>query len=148
MEVSGQLRARPLYPRARALGTHWTGGRVGLRVGLDAVGKRKIPSPRQGLHKIRKNQFISKKFLIQITRIKLLFFPYDLRDKYWGGRIKFSQKTVTNELIRHKQLENFEKQSVGFTLNNVQAELNRPLNTRPDWTQKHFPVVCCWEKAP
>jgi hypothetical protein len=34
-------------PRERAPGTHWIGVRVGPRVVLDAVVKRKIPSPRQ-----------------------------------------------------------------------------------------------------
>jgi hypothetical protein len=32
-------------PRERALGTHWIGGWVGPRAVLDAVVKRKIPSP-------------------------------------------------------------------------------------------------------
>jgi hypothetical protein len=36
---------RPLYPRKRAPRTHWIGGRVGPRAGLDAVVKRKIPGP-------------------------------------------------------------------------------------------------------
>jgi hypothetical protein len=31
----------------RAPGTHWIGGWVGPRAGLDAVMKRKIPSPRR-----------------------------------------------------------------------------------------------------
>jgi hypothetical protein len=34
-------------PRERAPGTHWIGGWVGPTVGLDAVVKRKIPSPRR-----------------------------------------------------------------------------------------------------
>jgi hypothetical protein len=34
-------------PRERASGTHWVGGWVGLRAVLDAVVKRKIPSPHQ-----------------------------------------------------------------------------------------------------
>jgi len=34
-----------LYPRERALGTHWIGGWVGPRAVLDAVVKRKIFSP-------------------------------------------------------------------------------------------------------
>jgi hypothetical protein len=34
-------------PRERAPGTHWTGGWVGPRDVLDAVVKRKIPSPHQ-----------------------------------------------------------------------------------------------------
>jgi hypothetical protein len=34
-------------PRERAPGTHWIGGWVGPRVVLDAVVKRKIPSPRR-----------------------------------------------------------------------------------------------------
>jgi hypothetical protein len=36
---------RPLYPRETAPSTHWIGGWVGPRAGLDAVVKRKIPSP-------------------------------------------------------------------------------------------------------
>jgi hypothetical protein len=36
---------RPLYPRERAPSTHWIGGWVGPRAGLDAEVKRKIPSP-------------------------------------------------------------------------------------------------------
>jgi hypothetical protein len=34
-------------PRERAPDTHWIGGWMGLRVVLDAVVKRKIPSPRR-----------------------------------------------------------------------------------------------------
>jgi hypothetical protein len=33
--------SRPLYPEVRSSGTHWTGGWVGHRAGLDAVAKRK-----------------------------------------------------------------------------------------------------------
>jgi len=36
---------RPLYPRERVPGTHWIGGWVGPRTVLDAVEKKKIPSP-------------------------------------------------------------------------------------------------------
>jgi hypothetical protein len=34
-------------PRGRAPGNHWVGGWVSPKAGLDAVVKRKIPSPRQ-----------------------------------------------------------------------------------------------------
>jgi hypothetical protein len=37
----------PLYHRERAPGTHWIGGWVWPRAVLDAVVKRKIPSPRR-----------------------------------------------------------------------------------------------------
>jgi hypothetical protein len=47
MEVNGELHAPAAYPRERAPGTHWIGGRVGPRAVLDAVVKRKIPSPRR-----------------------------------------------------------------------------------------------------
>jgi hypothetical protein len=48
MEVSGQLHApAALSPRERAPGTHWVGGWVISRTVLDAVVKRKIPSPRR-----------------------------------------------------------------------------------------------------
>jgi hypothetical protein len=45
MEVSGQLRASaalPPPPGGRTPGTHWIGGWVGPRAGLDAMEKRKI----------------------------------------------------------------------------------------------------------
>jgi hypothetical protein len=35
-------RPQPLYPRKRAIGTHWIGSWVGPRAGLDAMEKRKI----------------------------------------------------------------------------------------------------------
>jgi hypothetical protein len=37
-------RPRPLSPQGKAPGTHWIGSWVGLRAGLEAVVKRKIPS--------------------------------------------------------------------------------------------------------
>jgi len=43
MEVSEQLHS--FTPRQRAPPTHWIGGWVGPRAGLDAVVKRKIPGP-------------------------------------------------------------------------------------------------------
>jgi len=41
------LASRPgrFTPREIALGTHWIGGWVGPKAGLDAVVRRKIPSP-------------------------------------------------------------------------------------------------------
>jgi hypothetical protein len=48
MEVSGQL---------HALGTHWIGGWVGPRAGLDAVENRAIPLPLPGME-IRLSRFI------------------------------------------------------------------------------------------
>jgi hypothetical protein len=37
----------PFTPRGRATYIHWIGGWVGSRAVLDAVSKRKIPSPRR-----------------------------------------------------------------------------------------------------
>jgi len=39
----------PLYLRGKSPGTHWIGGYMGPRAGLDAVEKRKIPNPRREL---------------------------------------------------------------------------------------------------
>jgi len=48
MEVSDQLHApAALPPGKEPPGTHWIGGWVGPRAVLDAVEKRKIPSPRR-----------------------------------------------------------------------------------------------------
>jgi hypothetical protein len=45
MEVSGQLHASAGLLPGTASRTHWIGGWVGPRAGLDAVVKRKFPSP-------------------------------------------------------------------------------------------------------
>jgi rubredoxin len=48
MDVCGYVYApAALPPRERAAGTHWIQGWMGPRAGLDAVVKRKIPSPCQ-----------------------------------------------------------------------------------------------------
>jgi hypothetical protein len=39
--------SRLLYPQGKSYRYHWIGGWVGPRAVLDAVVKRKIPSPRQ-----------------------------------------------------------------------------------------------------
>jgi hypothetical protein len=52
MEVSGQLYAPGDLTQWRAPGTHWVGGWVGRRAGLDAVAKWKnsITAPRRHLN--------------------------------------------------------------------------------------------------
>jgi hypothetical protein len=45
MKVS--FTTRPLYPQGKSHWYHWIGGWVGPRAVLDAVVKRKIPSPSQ-----------------------------------------------------------------------------------------------------
>jgi hypothetical protein len=47
MEMGGSFTHRPLYHRERAPGTYWIGGWLGPRAVLDAVIKRKLPSPRR-----------------------------------------------------------------------------------------------------
>jgi hypothetical protein len=48
MEVGGQLHApAALPPGKKSPGTHWIGGWVDARAVLDAVVKRKVPSPRR-----------------------------------------------------------------------------------------------------
>jgi hypothetical protein len=42
LEVSGQLHARPLYPRGKGPGTHSIGGWVDPRAGQDDMEKRKF----------------------------------------------------------------------------------------------------------
>jgi hypothetical protein len=49
MGVSGQIHASAaLYPWGKVPGTHWIGGWVGPRAGLDAGARRKILSPCRG----------------------------------------------------------------------------------------------------
>jgi hypothetical protein len=47
MEVIGQLHDPAALPQEKDPGTYWIGGWVGSRAVLDAVVKRKIPSPHQ-----------------------------------------------------------------------------------------------------
>jgi hypothetical protein len=42
MEVSGQFTPRSFYPRGKSPGTHWIGGWVEPRAGLDDMEKRKF----------------------------------------------------------------------------------------------------------
>jgi hypothetical protein len=43
MEVGGQYHALATLPLGKRPGTHWTGGWVGLRAGLDSCGKSRPP---------------------------------------------------------------------------------------------------------
>jgi hypothetical protein len=42
MEVNGQFHAQTASPAAEYPGTHWIGGNMNPRAGLDAVAKRKF----------------------------------------------------------------------------------------------------------
>jgi hypothetical protein len=44
MELSGQLHILATLSPGKVSSTHWVGGSVGPRAGLDVVGKKKIPS--------------------------------------------------------------------------------------------------------
>jgi len=45
MDVDGQVHVPTALTPGKVPGTHWIGGWVGPRAGLDAVVRRKIPSP-------------------------------------------------------------------------------------------------------
>jgi hypothetical protein len=67
MEVSVQLHDR-FTPRERATSTHWVGGWVDPTAGLDAVVKRKIPSPFRD-SKPPTIQPIAKLYTTEITQL-------------------------------------------------------------------------------
>jgi hypothetical protein len=53
MGVSGQRHApAALYPLGKDPGTHWTGGWVGPRAGLDTEARRKILCPLPGIEPV------------------------------------------------------------------------------------------------
>jgi hypothetical protein len=83
MEVSGQLHDPvALPPKERAPGTHWIGSWVGFRAGLDAVVKRKIPSPcrggRRNVMETVKSDLIAKNFasVFNVCRPVKIIRPY------------------------------------------------------------------------
>jgi len=48
MVVSGQLTRRPIYPRGKNHGIHWTAGLVAPKAGLMSLEKRKYLAPAGG----------------------------------------------------------------------------------------------------
>jgi hypothetical protein len=101
MEVSGQLHAPGSFtPGKRTFGTHWIGGWVDLRVGLDAVPRRIYSSPCQESKPTRhvtrlQESRNSYKILVGKALGKLLFarlrrdgnVNMDLRERDCEGRI-------------------------------------------------------------
>jgi hypothetical protein len=79
MEVSGQLHAPGcLTPREKVPGTHWIGGWAGPRAVLDAVVKRKIPSPCQESN--------CEEFNIKVkVKLSLCLTKYHAIKTYWGN---------------------------------------------------------------
>jgi hypothetical protein len=73
------LASRPgrFTPREKTPGTHWIGGWVGPRAVLDAVVKRKIPSPRRESNpRIPIVQPVALKRPWTLLLLLSLFFPY------------------------------------------------------------------------
>jgi hypothetical protein len=77
MGVSGKRHAPAvLYPRGKDPGTHWIGGWVDPRAGLDAGARRKIFCPYQGSNPDRPARSqtrgsLSKNYVIKIYKIKI-----------------------------------------------------------------------------
>jgi hypothetical protein len=83
MEVNGQLLAPPaLPPGEKTPGTHWLGDWVGPRAVVDAVVKRKIPSPRRESnpdHPVRSLVSI----LIEVYQLPQFYLKYFLFGLYF-----------------------------------------------------------------
>jgi hypothetical protein len=78
MEVSGELRApADLLRSDRAPGTHWTGGWVGPRIGLDAMEKRKILRCRESkLGHATRSPSLYRRWVIPTPSFVRLFIIY------------------------------------------------------------------------
>jgi hypothetical protein len=105
MEVSGQLHTRPgrFTPREWAPGTHWIGSLVGPRAVLDAVVKRKIPSPLWEsnprtpiVQPVRQSSSYHRMkciFLDKFWQSAVIFFPFIVGCETWFFRGVTTQKT-------------------------------------------------------
>jgi hypothetical protein len=77
-------------PGERATGTHWKGGWVGPRAGLDAVVKRKFPNPCQESNPSRQTR-------------SLVAIPTELRYGYQSVLYYFLLGSVLPEYVKTKQ---------------------------------------------
>jgi hypothetical protein len=68
-------------PRERAPGTHWIGGWLGPRAGLDIVTKRKIPSPCRESNPDHPLGRVLQKLLLKYSRSSLPFMF--TRARHW-----------------------------------------------------------------
>jgi hypothetical protein len=106
MGVSGQRHApAALYPGERTPGTHWIGGWVGPRAGLDAGARRKILCPCWGSnpdHPARSQTLYCLSYRgsyshnIVLKHQKSMFFSHNARDqvpqRYIGKTIHFNRQ--------------------------------------------------------
>jgi hypothetical protein len=99
MEVSDQLHPLAAFiPRERAPSTHWIGGWVGPRVGLDAVEKRKIlhcweSTPGHPAHSYTDSD--RKNIKIKIPSSVTIF---NKTDKIFCCLVRFGLKWQTNSI--------------------------------------------------
>jgi len=83
MAMSDQLKSRPLYPLATALGAQYMGGWVGLSVGLFLCRREQMsPLHAQSLYRHSSIGFVSR--LLEITWRPLL-----KRHQSWHARVTF-----------------------------------------------------------
>jgi hypothetical protein len=93
----GEWSASPpgsFIPRGRAPGTHWTWGWVGLRAGLDAVVKKKLPAPAG----TRTSDHPARSPALYHWSIPAPLCPY------WGKVRKWNCVPVLYQVPRHKNL--------------------------------------------
>jgi hypothetical protein len=88
MEVSGPT-SRPgrFIPRKSALGTHWIGGWVGPRAGLDAVVKRKNSQPLSGLEHLI-IQPVAQRYTAELSRLlwkRIRYLIKHYTTEWYGG---------------------------------------------------------------
>jgi hypothetical protein len=84
MEISGHFHA----PRERAPGTHWIGGWVDPRAGLDAVAKRKIPSPCRESNPCRQARgLVAIPATNYVSYTQLSSYPMGIRVSFPTGKV-------------------------------------------------------------
>jgi mannosyltransferase OCH1-like enzyme len=126
--------SQPLYPWERGSGTHWIGGWVGPRTGLDTVSKRKVPTgiePSNPDHPARIQSLYRLPTLIYQDMISLIVFPSEVHVCLWvlwcGNVVTFYLRICVP--LPHKGVYTFSDWNKDILINRTVTYASRSIGT-------------------